>query len=135
MGGNDSAAVLIVDDNAANRAVYERVILDVPGAVPTYFADPEAALEWAREHLPTLVVVDYKMPKIDGLTFIQRIRSIPGRNSVPIVMLTGVEDERVIAEASRLGVKEFMKKPVDRRRLQGHIAHAVRMHEARRGSK
>lgn len=135
MGSKSSAAVLIVDDNAANRAVYERVILDVPGAVPNYFADPEAALEWAKDHLPTLIVVDYKMPKVDGLAFIQRIRSLPGRNSVPIVMLTGIEDQRVVAEATRLGVKEFMKKPVDRRRLQEHIAHAVRMHEARANSK
>lgn len=121
-----SRAVLVVDDNGANRAIYERVVGEVKGALASCFTDPEAALAWARDNALVLLVVDYHMPKIDGLTFIERFRALPERARVPVVMLTGSDDERVRAEATRLGVVDFMKKPVDRKRLQHYVTHALR---------
>ncbi len=131
---SQDSVVLIVDDNGANRAVYERVVREVPGAAPLYFTDPEAALAWVTEHRPLIAVLDYKMPKMDGLELIRRMRAIPNRRSVPVVMLTGVDDAGLTAEAQRLGVIEHLTKPVDRRKLQQHISHALKTREAQQSS-
>ena len=122
-----TGAVLVVDDNQANMAVYQKVIGEVRGVVAKCFTNPNEALEYLLSDRPVLAVIDYRMPDIDGFAFIQRMRSISGRHAIPIVMLTGSDDEKVRARAMVMGVLEFMKKPVDKRRLQALITHALRM--------
>jgi two-component system response regulator RpfG len=124
---SSKGVVLVVDDNDANIAVYEKVIREVRGVEPKCFADSDDALTWLLAERPILAVVDYRMPGIDGFEFIKRMRLNHGCNSVPVVMLTGVDDEAVHARALALGVYEYMRKPVNKRRLQEVITFALRV--------
>jgi CheY-like chemotaxis protein len=119
------ASVLVVDDNPSNGALYQRVIKNVPNADAHTFSRPEEALAWAREHHPLLVVVDYRMPAMNGFAFIRALRMIPGRSSVPCVMLTAVKEDDVRREALELGVVEFLTKPVNPERLIALVAQAI----------
>jgi CheY-like chemotaxis protein len=102
--------VLVVDDNATNIAVYERVLSAVPGCLPKCFTDPSAALHWAERQHPALAIVDYRMPEgMDGFEFIRALRKIPGNRGVPCVVLTA--DKSVREEAAALGVVAFLTKP------------------------
>lgn len=61
---------------------------------------------------PALVLLDVKLPKVDGLQVLQRIRADPRTSSLPVVVLTTSNEERDIVESYRLGANSFVRKPV-----------------------
>jgi CheY-like chemotaxis protein len=123
-----SLGVLIVDDNQYMRKVVRNLLVNI-GVKKTYEAgDGIAGLEAIRMWAPDLVILDWEMPLLTGAELVRIVRS-PGvfpAPDVPIIMLTGhVERWRVI-EASRLGVNEFLKKPVSGQTLLDRIIAIVK---------
>ncbi len=109
-----SLAVLIVDDNQYMRKVVRNILVNLGVKNVHEAGDGVAGLEAIRMFAPDLVILDWEMPLLNGAELVRIVRS-PGTfpvPDVPIIMLTGhVERWRVI-EATRLGVHEFLKKPV-----------------------
>ncbi len=62
---------------------------------------------------PAVVLLDLKMPKVDGLQVLARVKSDPALRSVPVVMLTSSREETDLVESYRLGVNAYVVKPVD----------------------
>ena len=60
-----------------------------------------------------MVLLDLKLPKVDGLEVLQRLRANPIYRTLPVVMLTSSREERDVAESYRLGVNSYIVKPVD----------------------
>ena len=111
-----SSTVLVVDDQATSRAILEQVArgLEPPIAVET-FARAVDAVVWATRHPADLVLVDYLMPDMDGLRFINCLRALPGYEQVPIIMVTVSEEREVRYAALDAGATDFLTKPVDAR--------------------
>lgn len=65
------------------------------------------------EDSPKLILLDLKLPKVDGLEVLKRIKSDPRTKNVPVVMLTSSSQERDIIESYELGVNSYIVKPVD----------------------
>jgi len=65
------------------------------------------------EDAPKLILLDLKLPKVDGLEVLKRIKSDPRTKSIPVVMLTSSSQERDIIESYELGVNSYIVKPVD----------------------
>ena len=63
--------------------------------------------------IPALILLDLKLPKIDGLQVLKRIREGEKTRQVPVVILSSSRDEKDIAESYRLGVNSYVCKPVD----------------------
>jgi DNA-binding response OmpR family regulator len=116
--------VLIVDDDYYMRKVV-RTMLTALGVKHIHEAnDGAAGLDAIRTLNPDIVVVDWEMPLIDGLQFIRLVRS-PGSfpsPDVPIILLTGHGDRWRVIEAARLGVHEYLLKPVSTKALLDRIA-------------
>lgn len=71
--------------------------------------------EYAERHAgnPTVVLLDLKLPKIDGLEVLKEIRATPGLKSIPVVMLTSSKEEQDLVRSYELGVNAYVVKPVD----------------------
>lgn len=64
------------------------------------------------EDVPKVVLLDLKLPKVDGLEVLQRIRSDPRTKTIPVVVLTSSKEQRDVIESYRLGVNSYVVKPV-----------------------
>lgn len=62
---------------------------------------------------PTVVLLDLKMPKVDGLEVLKQVKSDPDMKKIPVVVLTSSHEERDIVESYALGVNAYVVKPVD----------------------
>ncbi len=70
---------------------------------------------------PAVVLLDIKMPKMDGLEVLKRMKADEGLRSVPVVMLTSSREESDLLESYRLGVNAYVVKPVDFREFIGAV--------------
>jgi two-component system chemotaxis response regulator CheY len=122
-----SAKVLIVDDEYYTRKVI-RTLLQTAGVVHIHdAADAPAGLEAIGRLAPDVVLLDWEMPGMDGAAFTRFVRS-PGTfpyPAVPIIMLTGHGERSRVLEAVRLGVHEFLLKPVSSATLIARIVSVL----------
>ena len=106
--------VLIIDDSDINLTLIKALVLKLGECTPVLFDNPLRALDWCREHVPDLVIVDYMMPDMDGLKFISAFRALHGRNEIPVLMVTANDQKEVRYEALLGGANDFLTKPIDR---------------------
>jgi DNA-binding NtrC family response regulator len=103
--------ILIVDDDAALRAGLAEALTDL-GFVAAEAADGPAALAWLERHRADAVLLDLRMPGLDGMEVLRRIRARPA--PPPVAILTAVPTAANTIEAMRLGAADHLAKPVGR---------------------
>lgn len=99
------------------------------------FGEPGAALGWCESNLPDLLLLDYRMPTIDGLEFARRFRRAPANRDIPIVLVTVVGDEPIRQAALDAGVIDFMVKPVRPRELRARCRNLLQLRQQSEGVK
>jgi len=95
--------------NLANDIVVAR---DGQEALDYLFGEGEYA-DRERAELPQVILLDLKLPKVDGLQVLERIRGDPRTRSVPVVVLTSSNEEGDIVRSYHLGANSYVRKPVD----------------------
>lgn len=114
---NKQVEILLIEDNIddaelAIRALKKRNLANNL----LHISDSEEALEYlfteGSNNYPKLILLDLKMPKIDGIQILRRIKSDPEKKVIPVVMLTSSKEERDIVESYNLGVNAYIVKPV-----------------------
>lgn len=115
-------SVLVVDDDGSTRWAMQDV-LDDEGYAVRLAANGRHALEQIETQVPAILLTDYEMPELDGERLIERVRE--HHPHMPILVLTSraVDDAR--REAERLGVMDYLYKPVDFDVLLGRISAAL----------
>ena len=118
--------VLIVDDQLSARTMLRHIIEGIsPDIRIADFGDPEQAMLWSKDSDPDLLLLDYRMPKLDGLEFARRFRRNLAHRDVPIVLITVVGDEPVRQAALDAGVIDFMVKPIRPRELRSRCRNLL----------
>jgi predicted signal transduction protein with EAL and GGDEF domain/DNA-binding NarL/FixJ family response regulator len=120
-----SPSVLLVDDDEVNLMVTALALRD-RGFLVTEVPSGEAALEHLRQQVPDIVVLDAMMPGLNGFDTCLQLRAIPGLELVPVLMLTGLDDDESISHAYRVGATDFFVKSPQWRLLDGRIRYVLR---------
>lgn len=114
----DSPHVLIVDDNATNRVVAQ-ALCEMFGCTSETAEDGVEAVECVRERRFDLVLMDIKMPRMDGVQATEAIRALPGpEGTIPIVALTANADPEDAKRYLAIGMAAVVEKPIKPERLR-----------------
>src|SRR5215471_3749375 len=108
--------ILLVEDNPNDAELTLRALRksDI-GARLVIARDGAEALEYlsSSRPKPKVVFLDLKLPKIDGIEVLRRVRADERTHSIPVVVLTSSQEERDISECYKLGVNSYVVKPVE----------------------
>jgi CheY-like chemotaxis protein len=104
--------VVILDDERTSIALLGHYVRKFD-CTPVRFTNPIDGLQWCAAHTPGLVIVDYKMPEMDGIEFTRRLRALPGKAVIRILMVSASTDRLLRQHALRAGVNSFLRKPID----------------------
>ena len=106
--------VLIVDDTEINLILFGALVKKLGHSESKTFISSAEGLAWAQANDPDLIIVDYMMPELDGIEFIRLLRETPGKEGVPILMITANDQKQVRYRALDVGASDFLTKPVDK---------------------
>ena len=112
---------LVVDDSRVVRKVARRM-LEGNGYVVVEAGDGAQALLAVREHMPDAVLLDWNMPVMNGIEFLQALREEFGPDNPPVVFCTTENDISHIERAIAAGAQEFIMKPFDEEILMGKFS-------------
>ena len=120
-----SATIALVDDDR-NILTSVSIALQAEGFLTRVYADSEAALKALTDNPPDLAVFDIKMPRMDGLELLRRLRE---RHDTPVIFLTSKDDELDEALGLALGADDYIAKPFSQRLLIARIRTILRRTE------
>lgn len=117
--------VLVVEDHDDSREML-KVLLDIFGCRVFEARDGERAIEMAQTIRPDLILLDMRIPVLDGLTVARMIRHNAHLKGVPIIAVSGNVASKFQAEALHAGCNRFLTKPIDFERLEYLLNTLVR---------
>ncbi|WP_320007268.1 response regulator [Maridesulfovibrio sp.] len=117
-----SANILIVDDHPSMRRTIADIMRMLGYFNIHYAEDGFMALEKLQENKATdLILLDWNMPKMTGLSFLRRIRSAQEYEKLPVIMITAEAEQQQVIEAVSAGVTSYIVKPFTPITLQRKI--------------
>jgi two-component system response regulator len=115
--------ILLVEDNASdeelamialkNNNIKNKIQVVRDGAEALEYLFGSVDSETLKSFGPLVVLLDLKLPKINGLEVLRRIKSHPEAKKIPVVILTSSSEEKDIIESYNLGANSYIRKPVD----------------------
>jgi response regulator RpfG family c-di-GMP phosphodiesterase len=124
--------VLIIDDNAVNVVLFKALMKRFDNCQVHAFTCPVTALDWTRDQTPDMVILDYMMPGMDGLSFLEQFLSDPKHADTPVLMITANDQKDVRYRALGAGASDFLTKPVDKVEFLARVKHMLTLSEARK---
>ena len=103
---------LIVDDSRVVRTVAGRIVKDLSFSV-SEAADGAQALEMCRAEMPDAILLDWNMPVMSGIEFLEKLRTMDGGQTPKVVFCTTENDMSHIQRAIQAGANEYIMKPFD----------------------
>ncbi|MCL2725543.1 MAG: hybrid sensor histidine kinase/response regulator [Polyangiaceae bacterium] len=124
--GSFEATILVIDDNEANRALARNTLEDEGYRVVLATCGHDGVIAFEREH-PHCVLLDVRMPDIDGFGVCERIRMLPHGRETPILFLTALRDVDTFDRALAVGGDDFLTKPVRPTELVVRVQTALKL--------
>jgi two-component system response regulator len=117
MTNKSAVEILLVEDNPDDAELTIRVLKKHNLANNlVHLHDGEEALKFLFENdmnIPKIILLDLKMPKVDGIEVLRKIKMDEVRKIIPVIVLTSSKEDRDIIESYKLGVNAYVVKPVE----------------------
>jgi predicted signal transduction protein with EAL and GGDEF domain/FixJ family two-component response regulator len=128
--GLEQPKVLLVDDDEVNLLL-TAIALRERGFSIVEVGGGRAALEMLVDWTPDIIVLDAMMPDLDGFETCRELRGMPGFENVPVLMLTGLDDDASITRAYQAGATDFFVKSTQWSLLSGRLRYLLRASRTR----
>ena len=112
--------VLLVDDEAGFAELL-RDLLEMDNYEVVTAENGEEGLEKLRTFVPDVIISDIVMPRMSGFEMFKQVKAAPETSTLPFLFITGFQDERVLAEARKIGVFGILRKPIDIEQIENRI--------------
>lgn len=109
MDNPDEVHLLLIEDDAALAHMY-RGKLEKDGYTVRVAGDGEEALRLVAERPPDLIFLDIRLPRMDGLAFLERLRQSEATRNVPVVIVSNYSEEELVDRGLQLGALEYLIK-------------------------
>ena len=116
--------ILTVDDSKTVRRILASLFVPF-GCTLCEAVNGEDGLTVAAREKPDLILLDYNMPVMDGLTMLQRLREDATLRHTPVILLTAETGAKNIAAAARLGARDYVTKPFQEDALLAKVARVI----------
>jgi two-component system cell cycle response regulator len=118
--------ILSVDDSRTIRLMLKRVFR--PFHCELFeAADGMEGLEAVITHQPDLIMLDYNMPVMDGVTMLRKMREHDNFKRTPVIMLTAEDSNEIISTVARLGVRDYIIKPFEDENLLSKVSRIINL--------
>jgi len=125
----DLPKILIIDDREFDRILYKEYLGQINYEF-TELEDGELVLEQVSKEMPDLILLDWQMPRVGGLDTLKNLKKNKAFSNIPIIIITGLQDESVLEEAFDYGSIDFLNKPVSKVELTARVLNAIKLQEA-----
>jgi len=127
-------SIIIIDDQSTTLKLLAQLVksLDFSGKEiqVTTFDQSTDALNWIKYNTPDMVLIDYKMPEINGIEFIKLFRRTKACESIPVIMITAYDDQDIRYKALDAGASDFLTKPIDHHECRARCKNLLKLREA-----
>jgi len=127
--GGASPSILVAEDDMMTRMLMRKALVQA-GYQVLEAENGYSALKMFDQQRPDVVLLDVMMPQIDGFSVCEEIRQRPGGDSVPVLIVTGLEDIDSITRAYDVGATDFITKPINWMVLSHRVRYALRVSQA-----
>jgi len=124
--------IVAIDDSSVNLFLTSHLIRQFEDCILREFNNPQKALTYCVEHIPDLVIVDFMMPEMDGIEFIRRFRALPGREDIPVLMVTANDQTEIRYRALEAGANDFLNKPIDKIEFSARTRNMLSLRRSQR---
>jgi CheY-like chemotaxis protein len=120
--------ILLVDDEAGFAELL-RDLLEMDSYEVLVAHDGQEGLEKLEAFVPDVIISDIVMPRLSGFELFKRVKASPTMSTIPFLFITGFQDDRVLAEARKVGVFGILRKPVDIEQIENRLRELTRSKE------
>ena len=115
------SSCLIIDDSRLVRQVSKRIVEDL-GFTCEEAEDGKHGFDLCQDFMPDLIIVDWNMPVMSGLEFVEKLRAMDNGDHAKVIFCTTEDNLGHIERALRAGATEYIMKPFNRDMIQGKLA-------------
>jgi putative two-component system response regulator len=123
------ATIVVVDDDPVQLSIVVNILGEKYKCVP--LSSGEHALKYFSKNTADLILLDYNMPGLNGVDVMKRLHNDVNTENIPVIFLTGVDDEEGEAAALRLGASDYILKPIRPAVLMSRVKNQLELYEHR----
>jgi len=125
------STILIVDDNQQNLELLQAYLDELPSSILTA-ADGVEAIEMVEKNTIDLILLDVMMPRMSGFEVCKKLKGSPNTRSIPIIMVTALNELGDIERGVESGTDDFLSKPVKKLELLTRVKSLLRVRHLKR---